>query len=230
MEEQYRHELKFLCGEGQLRLLEERIRHICPPDSHAGEDGRYAIRSLYFDTCDDRCFYENEAGVDHREKYRIRIYNGNTDVIHLERKETLHGLKRKETCLLSLQQCRRLLDRIPVTGPMPEQDLLRRFLVEQRMQLLMPKVIVEYVRTPYVYAAGNVRITFDRNIRSSAETDRFLEPQVSGRCVMAQDCHILEVKYDEGLPGAVRELLTAGQNLSSTSFSKYYLCRKYSMR
>lgn len=230
MEEQYRHELKFLCGEGQLRLLEERIRHICPPDRHAGEDGRYTIRSLYFDTCDDRCFYENEAGVDHREKYRIRIYNGNTDVIHLERKETLHGLKRKEICLLSLRQCRRLLDRIPVTGPMPEQDLLRRFLVEQRMQLLMPKVIVEYIRTPYVYAAGNVRITFDRNIRSSAETGRFLEPQVSGRCVMAQDCHILEVKYDEGLPGAVRELLTAGQNLSSTSFSKYYLCRKYSMR
>ena len=113
---------------------------------------------------------------------------------------------------------------------MPGQDLLRRVLVEQRIQLLMPKVIVEYIRTPYVYAAGNVRITFDRNIRSSAETGRFLEPQVSGRCVMAQDCHILEVKYDEGLPGAIREFLAAGQNLSSTSFSKYYLCRKYSMR
>ncbi|MDE6925243.1 MAG: polyphosphate polymerase domain-containing protein [Acetatifactor sp.] len=230
MEGQYRHELKFLCGEGQLRLLEERIRHICPPDSHVGGDGGYAIRSLYFDTYDDRCFYENEAGVDRRGKYRIRIYNGNPEVIHLERKETLHGLKRKEVCLLSSQQCRQLMTGRPVAGPLPEQELLRRFLVEQRMRLLMPKVIVEYIRTPYVYAAGNVRVTFDRNIRSSAETGRFLESRVSGRCILAQDCHILEVKYDEGLPGAIRELLAAGQTLSGTSFSKYYLCRKYSMR
>lgn len=230
MEEQYRHELKFLCGEGELRLLEERIRHICALDSHVGRDGRYAIRSLYFDTCDDSCFYENEAGVDHRKKYRIRVYNGNTDLIHLECKETLHGLKKKEVCLLSLQQCRQLMDRKPVTELYPKQELLRRFLVEQRLQLLMPKVIVEYIRTPYVYEAGNVRITFDRYIRSSMEIRRFLEHQISGRSVMAQDSHILEVKYDEGLPGTIRELLSSGQELSATSFSKYCLCRQYGMR
>ncbi len=230
MEKQYRHELKFICGEGQLRLLEERVRHICMPDSHAGENGRYTVRSLYFDTYDDQCFYENEAGVDHRAKYRIRIYNGSTDTIQLERKETLHGLKRKEACPLSLQQCRQLMDRRPVAVALPEQDLLRRFLAEQSMRLLLPRVIVEYVRSPYIYAAGNVRITFDRHIRSAAETGRFLEPQIPGRCIMAQDRHVLEVKYDEGLPGAIREVLTAGQELSRTSFSKYYLCRKYGTR
>ena len=47
---------------------------------------------------------------------------------------------------------------------------------------------------------------------------------------MAQDVHILEVKYDELLPGTIRELLTAGQQLSQISFSKYALCRRYSMR
>lgn len=230
MGEQYRHELKFLCGEGELRLLEERIRHICPLDSHVGEDGRYTIRSLYFDTYDDRCFYENEAGVDQRKKYRIRIYNGKTNIIQLECKESLHGMKRKEACLLSLQQCRQLIERTAVTELLPEQELLRRFLTARSTQLLTPKVIVEYVRTPYVYAVGNVRITFDRYIRSSSEISRFLEPRVSGRSVMAQDSHILEVKYDEGLPGTVRELLSSGRELSTTSFSKYYLCRKYGMR
>ena len=230
MEEQYRHELKFLCGEGELRLLEERIRHICSPDSHVGEDGRYTIRSLYFDTYDDSCFYENEAGVDQRKKYRIRIYNGRTDAIRLECKESLHGMKRKEVCLLSPQQCRQLAERAAVTEILPGQELLQRFLTVRSTRLLTPKVIVEYVRTPYVYAAGNVRITFDRYIRSSSEIGRFLEPHVSGRSVMAQDGHILEVKYDEGLPGTIRELLSSGQELSITSFSKYYLCRKYSMR
>lgn len=229
MEEQYRHELKFLCGEGELRLMEERIRHICSLDRHVGEDGRYTIRSLYFDTFDDRCFYENEAGVDRRRKYRIRIYNGNADIIHLECKESMHGLKRKESCLISLQQCRQLMDRAAVKELLPGQELLKRFLMEQRTQLLMPKVIVEYTRTPYIHAAGNVRITFDRYIRSSPETRRFLETHVSGRSIMAQNRHILEVKYDEGLPGAVRELLSAGHDLSGISFSKYYLCRKYSI-
>lgn len=229
MGEQYRNELKFVCGEGELKLLEERIRHICHLDTHVDADGIYVIRSLYFDTYDDRCFHENEAGIDHRRKYRIRIYDGNRDVIHLECKETLHGLKKKEICPLSVQQCQQLMDKKPVTGNMPEQDLLRRFLVEQRTQLLQPKVIVEYVRTPYVYMAGNVRITFDRHIRSSKEIGRFLESRISGRSVMAQDSHVLEVKYDEGLPGAIRELLSSGQGLSRTSFSKYCLCRKYGM-
>ncbi len=229
MGEQYRHELKFVCGEGELRLLEERIRHICVLDGHVGESGRYGVRSLYFDTVDDRCFYENEAGVDRREKYRIRIYDGKTDLIHLERKETLHGLKRKATCVLTLQQCRQLMGRAAVTDFMPGQELLREFLVARSIQLLTPKVIVEYIRTPYVYVAGNVRVTFDRCIRSSAETGRFLERQVSGRSIMAQDRHILEVKYDEGLPGTIRELLSTGQDLKRTSFSKYYLCREYSM-
>lgn len=229
MGQQYRHELKFVCSEGVLRLLEERIRHICSLDSHAGGDGRYTVRSLYFDTYDDRCFYENEAGIDHRKKYRIRIYDGNTDVIHLECKEALHGLKKKEICYLTMEQCRQLMGGKAVTGLLVDQELLKRFLVEQRMQLLMPKIIVEYVRTPYIYVAGNVRITFDRYIRSSSEINRFLEPQVSGRSVMAQNSHILEVKYDTGLPGTIREFLSSGQELSKTSFSKYSLCRQYGM-
>lgn len=229
MEKQYRHELKFLCGEGELRLLEQRIRHICSPDSHAGKNGDYVIRSLYFDTYDDQCFHENEAGIDRRKKYRIRIYNGQTDVIHLECKETVYDLKRKEACALTLPQCQQLINRQDVAEVLPGQELLERFLAVRRTQLLMPKVIVEYVRTPYVHAAGNVRITFDRDICSSPKTGRFLEPRMSGRRIMAQGIHILEVKYDESMPGAVRELLTMGQDLSRTSFSKYCESRKCAM-
>lgn len=228
MGEQYRQELKFCCRERQLRLLEERIRHICPLDSHAGEDGRYVVRSLYFDTYDDRCFYENEAGVDQRKKYRIRLYDGNGDALSLECKETLHGRKRKETCPLSRKQCLQLMNGGAVTETASGQELLQRFLAVRSMQLLGPKVIVEYIRTPYVYAAGNVRITFDRHIRSCADVRSFLEPVIAGRSIMEQDTHILEVKYDEGLPSAIRELLAAGQELSRISFSKYFLCRKCS--
>lgn len=226
----YRHELKFLCGEGQLRILEEKIRHICRLDPHTGRDGTYVIRSLYFDTIDDRCFYENEAGVDCRRKYRIRLYNGNTDTVYLECKETRHGLKHKDACLLTGKQSRQLMLGWPVMEVLSDQGLLLRFLAARSAQILLPKVIVEYTRTPYIYGVGNVRVTFDRYIRSSSVVTGFLEPGIPGREIMAQDVHILEVKYDKMLPGAIREFLTAGQELSQTSFSKYALCREYSMR
>lgn len=226
----YRHELKFVCDERQLILLEDRIRHICTLDSHVDDSGKYLVRSLYFDTYDDCCLYENETGVDQRKKYRMRLYNGNADLIYLECKEALHGLRSKDICSLTKQQCRQLMYDQPVTEVLPQQELLRNFLLHRSMELFRPKVIVEYTRTPYVHEAGNVRITFDRCIRSSSSINRFMEKKIPGRSIMEQGSHILEVKYDEGLPGAIEEMLSSGQRLLRSSFSKYSLCRQYGMR
>lgn len=225
-----RHELKFLCGEKQLYIIENRIRHICRPDPHGGETGSYRIKSLYFDTFDDRCYQEIQAGTDFRKKYRIRVYNDDADVIKLECKYSLRDRKAKEDCRITGRQCLDLLEKSPGAGlnlTGDEDFLLHRFLAERRLELLTPKVIVEYRRTPYVFPGGNVRITFDREIRSSCRTGSFLEKSAPYRSILPENVHILEVKYDEGLPGAVRELLTAGQQLRRTSFSKYGLCRQY---
>lgn len=110
------------------------------------------------------------------------------------------------------------------------QELLRRFLAERSTELLRPKVIVEYIRTPYIYPAGNVRITFDRQIRSSSDIFRFPEKSIAYRSIMPEDVNILEIKYDNLLPGAILELAAAGGRLDRTSFSKYALCREYSIR
>lgn len=228
----YRHEMKFLCEERQLYIIENKIRHICRPDSYGGEAGAYRVKSLYFDTFDDRCYQEIQAGTDLRKKYRIRIYNDDMDVIKLECKYSLRDRKAKEVCRITEQQCMALLEK----GLGREMDfmgavdsLLRRFLVERRIELLMPKVVVEYRRTPYVFQGGNVRITFDRGIRSSCRTEDFLGKNTLYRSILPENVHILEVKYDEGLPGAVRELLAVGQHLRRISFSKYGLCREYSI-
>lgn len=242
----YRHELKFLCEERQLYIMENRIRHICRQDAYAGESGAYLVRSLYFDTCDDRCYHENLAGVDRRKKYRIRTYNDETDKLRLECKYSRSGMKSKESCAINGLQCRALtsggagadLEGIaayikaaaPEGAGAYESELLGRFLLERRMELLEPKVVVEYERRPYVYAAGNVRITFDRAIRTSHEVSAFPEKSKIFKSILPEDIHVLEVKYDEVLPEAVRELLTAGQELRRISFSKYALCRQYGFR
>lgn len=229
----YRHELKFLCPEENLRHMEEKIKHICQPDPHVGASGAYVIRSLYFDTYDDLCYAETLSGVDNRKKYRIRTYDNNADLIRLECKYSRHGMKAKEYCALTVRQCEALMQGTPLSL-FPEEggsgDLLHTFLLEQRQWLLTPRIIAEYVRTPYVFPAGNVRITFDRSIRSSSQTRRFLEKDIAFRCILPDGQNILEVKYDEYLPAAIRELLTAGQDLQRISFSKYSLCRNYGSR
>ena len=64
----------------------------------------YEIRSLYFDDAWDSCMNENAAGVDQREKYRIRIYGPESDVIHLEIKEKNRGLTKKRSCELTREE------------------------------------------------------------------------------------------------------------------------------
>lgn len=240
----YRNELKFLCTEQDLYLIENKIRHICRPDKNAGPEGNYSVKSLYFDTYDDRCYYENQAGVDDRKKYRIRIYNGDASVIKLECKYSLHGRKAKESCNITRQQYEILAGRGCPQGTAlqdfsmyrndlgkggREGRLLSRFLLEKNLQLLTPKIIVDYIRTPYIHTAGNVRITFDRAIRSSPQTEHFLTQNTAFRSILPENMHILEVKYDGFLPAAILELAAAGRPLRRISFSKYALCREYSI-
>lgn len=222
----YRHEIKFICSETELQLLEKRIKSVCSKDAHADSNAAYHIRSMYFDTFNDDCLRENEAGVNNRHKYRIRIYNFSNEVIKLERKGSLNGLKYKEDCTLSEEQCRRLLQGVPVEDILPEQSLLREFTLEKTCTLLKPCVIVDYTRTPYLYPIGNVRITFDRNISASYPNRDFFYKDIPTQSIMPEDIHILEVKYNEVLPGTILELINSGMNLQQTSFSKYALCRE----
>lgn len=226
----YRHELKFICTQPMMYIAEDRLRHICRPDRHGGADGSYRVRSLYFDTPDDRCFQDNLAGTDRRGKYRVRIYNGLAGFIRLECKHSRRGLKLKESCRITEDQCRRLMAGGMVRDAGTDQGLLVRFLVDRSMKLLMPKVIVEYVRTPWVCSAGNVRITFDRRISSSPDIGRFLEEGAAYRSVMPQGMHIMEVKYDKVLPGAVAAAAAGGQQWQRVSVSKYVLGRRYRIR
>lgn len=234
MEKKYRNELKYVCTEAQLQMIEYRIRQYCQKDAHVGATGIYNIRSVYFDDIDNSCFYENENGVNSREKYRIRIYNGNADRITLECKEKRNGKNYKDSCSLTREQCEAFLNGTFSWDMVNEKEpdwgrveLLRKFVLKYNACYMRPKVIVSYERTPYVYQAGNVRITFDRHIAGSSKVQDFLEPVVDGRPVMPTGYHVLEVKYDEMLPDFLNNAMQLG-TLRRATYSKYYLCRKIS--
>ena len=225
----YRHELKFFCSETELQWIENKIKHICKKDPHVGSEGSYRIRSMYFDSYDSKCYRENEAGVDNRAKYRVRIYDASDSVIKLERKGSLRDRKYKDVCRITRNQCDQMIQGKNVENVMPHQKVLQDFLIERQMELLKPQVMVEYMRTPYVYPIGNVRITFDRFITSSSSLD-FFEKKIPGRGIMPEHMHLLEVKYDQILPAPILEVINSRACLNRTSFSKYALCREFSLR
>ena len=222
----YRHEYKYICDAMEMAVLCTRIRTLMSRDSHCDENGNYQIRSLYFDDFEDRCYYENESGIGERDKYRIRIYNADREIIHLEKKSKNRGMTMKKTCSIDEDICRCLMRGIrPKIQSMFSEDL-RVMLQEMEQRCLRPVVIVEYIREPFVCQNGNTRITFDKNIRSSNEIDNFLEKDISARPIMEKGKGILEVKWDEFLPDYIAGQLQL-DSLQWSSFSKYYLCRRY---
>lgn len=220
---EYRVENKYLVSDGDLAVLEARLKSVMEPDAHQ-EGSCYEIRSVYFDDILDNGMLENDAGLDCRRKYRIRIYDPSADVIHLEIKEKTAGLTKKESCNLTKEECDRILDgsipfRMDCRGP------LNKLLLQMRCTKMEPKVIIAYERTAYVHPTGNVRVTFDRNIMASPYCDDFFEERVIGMTpVLPSGMHVLEVKYDELLPDYIAQQLQIGK-LRQTAFSKYYLGR-----
>lgn len=225
--EKYRNELKYVCSEGELQIILSRIRHLCRPDPHAGESGIYCIRSVYFDDVKDSCLLENENGNDPREKFRIRIYNASDDRITLECKKKERAMTHKDSCRLTKEQYGRIVEGT-FTAEEAHNKLLRKFALQIQERMLRPKVIVGYERTPFIYHVGNVRITVDRNIGSTTDIDGFFEQYLPMRPVMEKGRHILEVKYDALLPDHLYAAMNL-RNLRQTAFSKYALCRKYSL-
>ena len=226
-ESKFRHELKYQVSSAQITMLRNRINHLIPVDKHAGADGIYNIRSLYFDDLYNRCYYENENGTDPREKFRIRIYNHSTERITLECKRKERGKTHKTACPLTIEQTKCLMEGRSLPNIGQQHPLLQKMTMQMLTRKLRPVVIVEYDRIPYVYPNGNVRITLDCNITSSKAVQSFLEDQIPKRPIMSAGQQLLEVKYDEYLPDFIYRNLQL-QNLRQTAFSKYYLCRKYS--
>ena len=220
----YRNEWKYICTEIDLWLIQHRIAPLLQPDPHQNGKPCYNIRSLYFDDFANNCFFANAEGLDKRKKFRIRIYNKSSRQIHLEIKYKIHGLTKKEMCPLTLEQCQTLMagESLPFHEDYPKP--LRDLCLAMRMESLHPVGIVEYERSAFIYPAGNIRVTFDRNIAGSKYTSLFLDSLLPLIPIMNQGQHILEVKHDELLPSYIAAALDTGR-LEQTAFSKYYMCR-----
>ena len=220
----YRHEWKHEINMADLMAIRQRLRAVMEPDPHA-TDGKYLIRSLYFDNARDKALREKIDGVNMREKFRIRYYNHDTSVIHLEKKSKRNGLGSKFSTDLTAAEAQAIVDGNLDWMLESGRSLVQELYCKMRYQRLEPKTIVDYTREPYRYRPGNVRVTFDYDIRTGLQSTDFLNPD--GVMIPAGDAGIvLEVKWDEFLPDIIRDSVWV-PGRRETAFSKYAQCRIY---
>ena len=220
----FRHEWKHIINQGDAVILRQKLNAVMKTDENA-VDGRYFIRSLYFDTPADTALREKIDGVSRREKFRIRFYNFDTAVIHLEKKSKISGLCNKQSADLTEEQVRKIIESDIDWMKSDENSLIRELHQKMTVQQLKPKTIVDYWREPFVYEAGNVRVTLDYEIRTGLGSKDFFSkdcPTVS----VPDNPIVLEVKWDEFLPTVIRNVIQIGDRKTS-AFSKYATCRIY---
>lgn len=223
MMKKYRNEWKYSLHEAEMARVEHRIGAVLSRDAHAGGDGRYGVHSLYFDDLSNACARETEAGNGERFKYRIRYYDQNPGFLRLERKEKLYGGCFKLSCRITREEFS-LLSSGDVSTLLYDEarPLLRRFAADILRRGFTPRVIVDYERIAFVEPISNVRITLDLNIAVSKEYGRFLEGDYLKVPLLSKGQHVLEVKFDDILPGYIKQSVYEC-NLQQRSFSKYCL-------
>ncbi len=221
-----RHELKYFTTAAELAVLRGILTPVMQLDPNGNEHNEYHIRSLYFDTINDDALEEKIAGVGSRKKYRMRIYNFSDKVIKLECKSKYGDLISKQSVTIPRDLAEQLIAGDPEGLQRMRHPLLHDVYREMKTRLLRPAVIVDYVREAYIHPAQDVRITFDKQLRTGLYSQDIFNPAVPTYPVFDDAVDILEVKFNEFLPTYIQSILS-GVTAQRSAISKYTWCRRY---
>lgn len=221
-----RKEIKHAISYPQYMMMKSKLAHVMQLDAHANANGKYLIRSTYFDNFSNKALNEKKEGYLHRDKYRVRIYDKAATTVYLERKSKRHNMTFKTKCLMTKAEYEKMR-RSELEWMEKDERALIRDLYEQMMyQQLKPVTVVDYEREAYVYPFGNVRVTFDSKIQTSVRNNDMFQPYLPMVDVLEPNMLVLEVKYDEYLPDIIKYLLQS-VDTHAEAYSKYQLSRMF---
>lgn len=218
----YRNEWKYYISLWEAESLKRRLLPFMSVDPHAS-DGKYTIRSLYFDDYWDSSYEQKMMGVDDRKKWRVRIYDYGDSSIKLERKKKWGSYIHKDSANLTRNEFEKIISGEYNFLLEKEETLCKEFYYECMVNLYRPKVIVDYEREPLIFPKGDVRITFDSDVRAAVGGWDIFDSELPAFSVLDQGMIVLEVKFTELIPDIIKKLLPLdGQQFSA--ISKYTLC------
>ena len=222
-----RHELKYYLNDIQTESLQYQLTQLMHLDQHCEERVGYRVRSLYFDSIDDECLYQKQSGFLHRKKIRLRTY-GDTgqDTVKFEIKHKNGQLVRKDSVTLSRREAEDICAGDYALLLQHENPVLNNIYATFMSRNYKPKVIVEYQRVALVLPFSNIRITFDKKLSSNINHLDLFSSVKDTMPVILEGKQVLEVKYDDFLPGYIKRVLS-GVNTERMAISKYTLARRF---
>ncbi len=227
MNEVLRQERKFLIGTVQMYTMTCRLGGVMREDPNNRGQG-YLIRSLYFDSLDNRDFHEKEDGVELRRKLRLRCYSPDADFAVLEMKQKQGNRQLKRGLRLTRKDAARLAKGDTSVLLRYDEPFAAECYGVMQMHLYLPRSVVEYRRKAFIARENKIRITFDHRITATESCTDIFSPVLLQSPVLGQNLAVLEVKYNGFLLGYIKDLLRGVEN-SELSVSKYCLSRGVSM-
>jgi len=221
----YRHEIKYFINRIDAFMLASMLKKSMQIDPNGNEEGEYWIRSLYFDSQDNRDYMEKINGCSERKKLRMRIYNTSDKTVKLELKNKRSNYVHKETLQLDKADAYKLMN--------GDYDVLLKYgnvfankvYAYMHTEHLRPVLLIDYDRQAFMCPFDNIRITIDKNLRASIDPWKLHEAGIPAVPVFTDGRYILEVKFQTTLPGYIRTMLST-INPQLSSVSKYCLCRQ----
>lgn len=215
----FRKEIKYLISVQDYLLIQKKLACFLQPDAHGGPAG-YMVRSLYFDSINDQDLYDTLDGCMEKRKIRLRVYDAQARQVKLEYKCKSNTDGVKKTLTLSREQAQDMMKGNYGFLAGMDQPLARQLYIRLCTGAYTPKSVVQYWRKAYLYPVSDVRITFDTQVAASNVLGSFLDAQPSLIPLLPLDTGVLEVKYNDFLPGVLKEQVARLDRLQ-TSNSKY---------
>ena len=211
-----RTEKKYLLSKGQYESICETIAPYMSIDKY----GLSTINNIYFDTDNYDLIRRSISKPPYKEKLRLRGYGeiNKKSTVFIELKKKYKGTVFKRRVSMSLEEAENYLYKnqsfYKDTQIFNEIDYFLKF------YNATPKIFIAYDRKAYYCLNGSdLRVTFDRNIRSRY-TDLSLSSGSSGDILAMEGYCLMEIKTAYAMPLWLASFLSR-EKIYPTSFSKY---------
>ena len=220
-----RHELKFIINPQEAWILRERLAKAVRRDPHCRGPAGYFVRSLYFDNWLDSSYYDRLEGMEHRIKFRVRLYEfGPESFLKFEIKIKHNDLIEKKTAPLSRKNLETVLAGDFSCLVAEKNSVLNEIYYHFSRKRHRPVVIVDYFRDAFELDYNQIRVTLDTGLRKSQRIREALDPDLSTIPVLPENHVILEIKYHRFFPSWLQGLMGL-QRFQRSAQSKYCFAR-----
>lgn len=223
-----RYERKYMLDPEQYRKTMDFLSEYMVFDKYCVGEQVYGLLNIYFDTPDNLLIGRSTDKPPYKEKLRLRSYfppENEDSKVFFEIKKKYDRCVTKRRVVMRYGEALELMETHKV--PKLQKDTYLNVQVAKeicemfrRYEGLAPAVFIAYDRIAmFGKDDPELRVTFDRNIRTRRENPTF-EFGTDGVQLLPPDKHLMEIKIPNAMPMFLARFLSDNQ-IYNTSFSKY---------